>query len=267
MSTNEHKLGLPIEYQKMPKYFDAHNINEQTEIKNALIACLLRKQNVQTILDMTCGTGSQVFYLAERGFKVIGSDFSPALLDIARAKAKEANRPVIFVDGDMRTLKIGKFDAVITIFNAIGHLTKADFEKTLKNIKANLKNNGVYIFDIFNLQVITDKVIDDFKMDIESTIHEERIHNVQHSELDKEKGLLISHDQYTIYKKGHKPEVHTNSFRLQLYTAKELRTILNRNGFEIVTQYDMDGNNFIADKSLSILVVAKLKKVIKRRSV
>ncbi|QBR84410.1 hypothetical protein E3983_08570 [Legionella israelensis] len=34
MNNNEHKLALPLEYQKMPEYFDVHNINET---KNALI--------------------------------------------------------------------------------------------------------------------------------------------------------------------------------------------------------------------------------------
>nr|WP_106331215.1 class I SAM-dependent methyltransferase [Legionella pneumophila] len=84
MNDNEHKLGLPLEYQKMPEYFDAHNINEETETKNALIEKLLRKQNVKSVLDMTCGTGSQVFYLAKRGYDVVGSDFSPSLLAIVR---------------------------------------------------------------------------------------------------------------------------------------------------------------------------------------
>jgi cyclopropane fatty-acyl-phospholipid synthase-like methyltransferase len=61
----EHKLGLPLEYQQMPEYFDAHNISEQTEAKNALIEKLLKEQKAKTVLDMSCGTGSQVFYLAE----------------------------------------------------------------------------------------------------------------------------------------------------------------------------------------------------------
>src|SRR5262245_12429860 len=121
MNNNEHKLGLPIEYQQMPEYFDTHNINEQTEIKNALIERLLKEQKVKTVLDMTCGTGSQVFYLAERGYEIIGNDFSPALLDIARSKAKEMHLDITFVEGDMREAKVRKFDAVITIFNAIGH--------------------------------------------------------------------------------------------------------------------------------------------------
>jgi hypothetical protein len=59
MNNNEHKLGLPIEYQQMTEYFDAHNINEQTEAKNALIEKLLKEQNVKTVLDMTCGTSGQ----------------------------------------------------------------------------------------------------------------------------------------------------------------------------------------------------------------
>lgn len=226
MNSNQHKLGLPIEYQQMPEYFDAHNINEQTETKNALIEKLLKEQKVRTVLDMTCGTGSQVFYLAERGYDVIGNDVSPALINMARNKAKKMARNITFIEGDMREVTVGKFDAVITIFNAIGHLTKVDFEKALKNIHVNLKEDGIYIFDIFNLQAITDEIIDDFVMDIESTVNGVTIHNMQHSEIDRDQGLLTSHDHYTISKDGCKPEIHTNSFSLQIYTAEELQVLL-----------------------------------------
>lgn len=201
-----------------------------------------------------------MFYLAERGYEVVGSDFSPALLDIARSKAKHMNRNITFIDGDMRKVKAGKFDAVITIFNAIGHLTKADFAKALRNICANLKEGGIYIFDIFNLQAITDNIIDDFIHDIESTVNGVNIRNIQHSEIDREHGFLISHDRYTIFKTGNEPEVHTNSFSLQIYTAEELQGMLEQNGFKVIGQYDMDGNDFVAEKSLNILTIARKKK-------
>jgi ubiquinone/menaquinone biosynthesis C-methylase UbiE len=257
MSNSNHNLGLPFEYQQMPEYFDAHNINEQTEAKNALIEKLLREQKAKSILDMTCGTGSQVFYLADRGYEVTGSDFSPALLDQARSKAKKMNRNLTFIDGDMRTLKAGKFDAVITIFNAIGHLTKPDFEKALQNINANLKEGGIYIFDIFNLQAITDDIIESFAMDIKTIVNGANIRNIQHSEIDRENGLLISHDHYTISKDKAEPETYTNSFSLQIYTSAELQSMLERNGFKVIAQYDMDGNIFVPDKSLNMLIVAR----------
>lgn len=254
---DKHKLGLPLEYQQMPEYFDAHNVSEETETKNAVIEKLLKEQMVNTVLDMTCGTGSQVFYLAERGYKVVGSDFSHSLLEIARHKADKLGKNITFIDGDMRELRVGQFDAVITMFNAIGHLTKADFEKALQNIHANLKDGGVYIFDIFNLQAITDNIIDDFKMDIENVVNGVKIRNVQHSEIDRKNGLLTSHDHYTIFKNNSEPEIHTNSFSLQIYTAEELQAMLARNGFETIHQYDLKGNDFIADISLNILIVAR----------
>ncbi|NNM59965.1 MAG: hypothetical protein HKM04_09150 [Legionellales bacterium] len=98
---------------------------------------------------------------------------------------------------------------------------------------------------------------------VESVVNGVTIHSMQHSEIDREKGLLISHDQYTIFKDRCEPEMHTNSFSLQIYTAEELQAILSENEFEIVGQYDMDGNCFIADKSLNILTVARKKKHVK----
>ena len=45
------------------------------------------------LIDMACGTGAQVFYLTSLGYEVVGSDFSPALIEIARKKMlKEKKR-------------------------------------------------------------------------------------------------------------------------------------------------------------------------------
>lgn len=123
-----------------------------------------------------------------------------------------------------------------------------------------MKGNGIYIFDIFNLQVLTEEVVNDFSMEIERVVNGVKIHNIQRSEIDRKNSLLTSHDQYTIFKDGSESDRCTNTFSLQIYTAEELRTILNSNGFEVVRLYDMDENDFIADKSLNILTVARKKK-------
>jgi ubiquinone/menaquinone biosynthesis C-methylase UbiE len=65
---------LPPEYQEIPEYFDAWNINGYTETKNATIASLLQKHKVKSVLDMSYGTGSQVFYLKDKGYDLVGSD-------------------------------------------------------------------------------------------------------------------------------------------------------------------------------------------------
>lgn len=239
-------LGLPLEYQKLPEYFDAGNSNDDAAAKNAVIEKLLNTYKVSTVLDLTCGTGSQVFYLKESGYKVIGADFSPDLLKIARERASREKKDLTFIDGDMRTLKVGTFDAVITIFNAIGHVTKADFEKTLGNIHSNLADGGLYIFDIFNLAAMTDAVVADLAYVSHKKVGDTQVLFAQCSTIDKVEGILTSYDDFLIQKKVQAPERFNNGFSLQIYTPDELRTLLEKKGFETLGHYDMRGGNIYA---------------------
>lgn len=52
-------------------------------------------------------------------------------------------------------------------------------------------------------------------------------------------------------------EKFKNEFTLQIYTAKELQNMLIENGFEIIGQYGMDGSEFLEEKTINILTVAK----------
>ncbi len=73
---------------------------------------------------MTCGTGSQVFWLVKRGYQVVGSDISPGMLKLAKQKARQEKLELEFHQGDMRNVSVGIFDSVITIFNAVVILLK-----------------------------------------------------------------------------------------------------------------------------------------------
>lgn len=257
MTISYEDLGLPLEYQKLPQYFDAHNMGEDTEAKNSIIEKLLKAHGVKTVLDLTCGTGSQVFFLIKRGYKCTGADFSPALLEIARKRARDENIDVNFIDGDMRTLKVGQFDAVITIFNAVGHLTKDDFEKAMRNISDNLKDGGIYVFDILNLEAMTDHVVSDLACYTRKKVGDTLIHSAQCSTIDKANGILTSYETHMIQKDAEIPKRFTHEFSLQIYTAQELRDMLARNGFETVGQYDIDGSAFIKDTTTNILTIAR----------
>jgi 2-polyprenyl-3-methyl-5-hydroxy-6-metoxy-1,4-benzoquinol methylase len=251
------KLNLPPEYKEQPEYFDAWNIGYDTDAKNAVIETLLKAHKVKTVLDLTCGTGSQIFFLHQMGYSVTGADFSPALIEIARKKAREAKLHIPFIKGDMRTLKAGKFDAAITIFNAVGHVTRAGFEKTIRNIHKNLKDDGVYVFDILNLDALSDEVVKAFAMEIQKTLKDTTFHATQYSTIDREKALLTSYNDHRIEQGSHPVRHLKSKFTLQIYTARQLKDMLTRNGFKAVEQYDLDGSPFLAEKSISILTVAR----------
>lgn len=249
-------LGLPLEYSTLHKYFDALSC-ENDDAKNDVIERILKSYNVKSVLDLTCGTGSQVLYLAKRGYMVTGADFSPDLLHTARKKTKQEHLEIEYIDGDMRTLHVGIFDAVITIFNAIGHLTKDDFNCALKNISRNLKQGGLYIFDIFNLQAMTDALVKNLAMDVKKTVNNTHIHHMQYSTLDRENGYLTSYDHYTIQEASGESKTIKNQFTLQIYSALELQELLAENGFETLAQYQINGKPFVENNSLQILTIAK----------
>lgn len=252
-------LGLPIEYQQYPEYFDIPSNAYHTDEKNKAIENVLRRYKPQSVLDMACGTGAQVFYLLTLGYQVIGSDFSPGLLKIARNKAQKQNIAVEFIDGDMRTLQLGQFDAVITIDNAIGHLIKNDFNIAISNIYQNLKSGGIYIFDILNLDAMTDEVIeaDSKKMTSESITSDGAIiHNVRHSTIDRDNGILTADEMITIQKNGDQKQIK-NKCSLQIYTMNDLNDILSKNGFKVIEQHKIDAYTFHLDaRGYSILTVA-----------
>jgi len=249
---------IPDWYDKdsaFEELFHENSLNEK--ITNRTIEKILKKYKVNSVLDLTCGTGSQVFYLIKRGYNVTGSDISRGMLKIAKSKAKKKKLNIKLLFGDMRTIQVGKFDAAITIFNSVGHLTKSGFEKTMRNIGKNLNNNGIYIFDIINLNyVLHNDNITKMSLERVKTVGDSKVREIQHSITD-ENGILISYTTFYTRKGTAKLNVRKNVVTLQLYTSKELKEMLNRNGFKILGQYGIDGSKFNENKTERIVTVAE----------
>lgn len=66
------------------------------------------------VADLGCGTGTLSVLLAEAGYEVDGLDFSPRMIELARAKAA-GHEAVRFVRGDayQPSLPVASFDAVL----------------------------------------------------------------------------------------------------------------------------------------------------------
>jgi ubiquinone/menaquinone biosynthesis C-methylase UbiE len=122
----KHVSAKASHYDYAAGKYDAMN-EKFIEVQNEILLKILRKHRLESVLDLTCSTGAQVIYLSKNGFKVVGSDINRKMLAVAKKKAKVAKVDCPLLLGDMRTSRLGSFDSVITIFNAIGHLTKNDF--------------------------------------------------------------------------------------------------------------------------------------------
>ena len=246
-------------YSRLAKYYDIVETNESVNEFNEVLDKLLKKMNIKEVLDISCGTGLQSIALAKKGYKVTASDINGSMLKVAKEKAKREKINIEFRQGDMRNAKQGKFDAVISIYNSIGHLTKKDFEKAIRNIRENLKDEGVFIFDIFNLDFMKTAFIAHEFIDKSVEFDDMKFVRFNKNSFDSDKGLMSMNQKTYIQKGMDKPEVTKESWDMQIYNSDELKNILEKNGFEVVDFLDMNGNKFDKDKSVFILTVARKK--------
>lgn len=104
----------------------------------------------ELVLDLACGTGNITLPMAQRGYDMIGLDMSVEMLNIARDKAYEDNREILFLCQDMCEMELfGTVDAIVCALDGVNYITDYDDLKQLFRLVQNYLNpGGVFIFDI-----------------------------------------------------------------------------------------------------------------------
>ena len=102
-----------------------------------------KKEGIEKILDLGCGTGRHVVYLAQQGFYVVGIDFSADAL----AEAKLVTQGQINVN--LVQARISEipyddnfFDAIICS-HVIQHALKSERDKAFSEMNRTLKQRGL----------------------------------------------------------------------------------------------------------------------------
>jgi SAM-dependent methyltransferase len=81
--------------------------------------------DISTILDVSCGIGTQAIGLARLGYNVTASDLSPEEVERAKQEAATRNLSVVFSVADMRSAHdhhAREFDLVLSADNSVPHL-------------------------------------------------------------------------------------------------------------------------------------------------
>ena len=105
-----------------------------------------------SVLDCSCGIGTPAIGLAERGYRVHGTDISAAAVERARREAEAAGVAATFGVADLRTLDAqvdGMFDIVMSCDNALPHLlSMEDVRLAVHNMRAKLRDGGLFLVSI-----------------------------------------------------------------------------------------------------------------------
>ena len=100
----------------------------------------------ETVLDVSCGIGTQAIALARSGFRVAGSDLSPKQVERASYEAEQRSQEIAFAVCDMREASSRHgtgWDLVVSCDNSIPHLlTDVEISAALRQMFACLRPGG-----------------------------------------------------------------------------------------------------------------------------
>ena len=203
------------------------------------------------VLDLCCGQGRHSLELARRGFQVVGVDLSEALLYAARKRAESEGLSVTFLHCDMREIDFAdEFDAVINMFTSFGYLeSEAEDEKVLGKVAQALKSGGKFLLDVVN----RDRLVRDFQArewhaaDEGWLVLEERTFDHLSGRMET-RWVCVARDGVR----------YERLSSVRLYTASELRTMLERAGLKVTNLFgDYDGSPYSWDSQRLIVVACK----------
>ena len=101
-----------------------------------------------TVLDVGCGAGREALELTRMGFRVVGVDITPRLLEEAKRIASERSLVIEFVQGDGTTLDFPNesFDYVLLIAQMIHHVPlRANRQRLLREAGRVAKAEGIVL--------------------------------------------------------------------------------------------------------------------------
>lgn len=206
------------------------------------------------VVDLGCGTGTLTELLYERGYDMIGVDYSEAMLGIAMKKKQQSGSEILYLNQDMRELELySTVGTVVSVCDSVNYiLEESELETVFKLVNNYLFPGGIFIFD-FNTdykyrEVIGDTTIAENREDCSFIWDnyydpEEQINEYDLTIFVREDGECFRRFTETHFQRG--------------YTAEQMRQLLEKAGMEIVSMVDSDTELAPAEESERILVVAR----------
>ena len=187
-------IGKPVDYDKKYKgEFPKFLPKMDSELKK-----YLKLIDGKEVLDLGIGQGQNSISLANLGFTVTGVDYSNNCLDICKSNCPELN----LVQSDVRSFKIEKDKYDLILSRCVLHfLHKDDAYEIMKEMKDNLKENGLIYLYIFSTEDPLFKKYsscENFEV-IENNIFHNKVNDTYISFYTKEEVLNIFSDLKTVY--------------------------------------------------------------------
>lgn len=225
-----------------------HRDDKEAELFIDHLYHYLKINETHSILDLACGAGRHSIYMASKGNRVTGIDLASNSIEEAKTKAieKGLTESLKFQVEDMRDFVLNtRFDFILNLFTSFGYFeTKAENEAVLTSAKNHLNNNGILVIDYLNSQLVRANGEENYTKTISD------IDFIIHKYFDRD---------FVIKEIEVKDHGKISKFReqVQLFELKEIQTMLENLGFQIVNHFGDYKLGAYKENSPRSIVIAK----------
>ena len=190
---------------------------------------LLKKNNCNIILEIGCGSGMLARRFLKEGYDYLGLDLYNEMLDIARTEVKSDR----FIQCDMQDLSFDhQFEAVLITGRSIAYVTdNKGILDTLKGVHCALKDNGLFVFGVFEANGIFDN-FNDFEQNIKH--NHKKLRRISHLEMDLKTGWTYNWYAKYIIEQDNKVVEFDDVTTLRAFTKDEILLFLKLTSFAVV---------------------------------
>jgi cyclopropane fatty-acyl-phospholipid synthase-like methyltransferase len=221
---------------------------EQTQAEAHLLEKMLEPAPGARLLDVPCGNGRHSVILAARGYRTTGVDIAKEFIREAQGRAAASDLRAEFLQGDMRHLPWqSEFDGAFCLGNSFGYLEHAGTVEFLSALCRTLKPGARFVLETgVAAESILPKLQERGWMQLGDILFlSARRYEAAESRL---------YIQYTFVRGA---EQETREASQQVYTAAELRRLLEEAGLRTLALYSSLDQQPYQIGSPRLLLVAK----------
>lgn len=201
--------------------------------------------------DLGCGTGEMTRRLRDKGFDMIGIDFSEEML--MQAKSKETTEEILYLCQDMREFELyGTVKAIVSVCDCVNYiLEESELLLVFKLVNNYLDPGGIFIFD-FNTRHKYKDIIGECTI-AENREDESFIWENFYSEEDD----INEYDITFFVREGELFKRFTETHLQRGYTLEEMKKLIVKSGLNLVECFDADTKETPDSDSERIVIIAK----------
>lgn len=232
-----------------------------------------KDRNIVTVLDASCGTGTQAIALAQIGYRVLASDPSARMIEKAKANAAAYNmsQQIHFLQAgflDIAKMTDGDLDAIVTKGDAFPHLISDwEIEETLNGFYRLLRPGGTVLIGMLDFEPLLEerpRFIPGIVHDPEENLGE-RIVAFEVWDWDEGPPRIVTKNKFIVRGEGDSYNTRVYPIKYRALTAEEVQVVLLEAGFvEIETIHDrselvMIGTKPDPNKTIASIASQRLK--------